>query len=280
MSQKQELNKILNQQAKNNNYYSDIRIALIVALYTSLLDGYSLNKRIKRIIGDTNDAAILAMVALIIVLYKKNKAKGSNAIAESIERNHILEESHSVAYKMQRKRIGDEKEAFIMSDLQANAMNKKWFYLCSSHSDSAKDHAPWQGKVYIDDNCDDERCLALAREYHMKSYQWVIGKPVWMVTRPNCRHYFKALTYNEVVGKSYDSLVKEHKMHRTIGDRPIMQTLRGGENIDVVIKSYEERLKLHLSMNRVRPNEFLKRAIDKDRLLLKKWYLKKKNSNI
>lgn len=280
MSQKTQLNQILNQQTKNNNYYSNIRVALITALYLSLVDGGSLNKCIKRIIGDTDDAAILAMVALILVMYKKNKAKGSPAIAESIEHSHILEESHSVAYKVQRKTIGDEKEAFIMSDLQANAMNKKWFYLCSSHADSAKDHAPWQGKIYIDDNCDDPKCLALAREYHMKSYQWVIGKPVWMVTRPNCRHYFKALTYNEVVGKSYESLIKEYKMHRTIGDRPIMQTLRGGENVDVVIKSYEERLRLHVAMNKARPNEFLKNAINKDNLLLKKWYLKKKNNDL
>ena len=214
-------------------------------------------------------------------MYKRNrKLEGSNIIAEKIEKSHILEESHSVAYKIQRKQIGEEKEAFILSDIQANAMNKKWFYLCSSHADSAKDHVDYQGKIYIDDNCDDPKCLALARMYHMQSYQWVIGKPVWMVTRPNCRHYFKALTYNEVAGKSYESLIKEHKMHRKIGNRPLMQTLKGGEDINVVIKSYEERLRLHLSMNKARPNQFLQRAIDKDRILLKKWYLKKKNSNI
>lgn len=280
MAQKQELNKILNQQFQNNKYYSEIRIALITALYMSLLDGGSLNKRIKRIIGDTDDAAILAIVALILVMYKKNKAKGSNAIAEYIEKKHILEESHSVAYQIQRKEIGEQKEAYIMSDIQANAMNNKWFYLCSSHNDCAKDHLEWQGKIYIDENCKDPKCLALANQYHMRTYQWVIGKPVWLVTRPNCRHYFKALTYNEVAGKSYESLIKEYKMHKTIGDRPIMQTLKGGQDVDIVIKSYEERLKLHLSMNRVRPNQFLKSAIDKDRLLLKKWYLKKKNDNI
>jgi len=105
----------------------------------------------------------------------------------------------------------------------------------------------------------------------MKSYQWVIGKPVWMVTRPNCRHYFKALTYEEVAGKSYQSLVKEYKMHRKIGNRPIMQTLKGGDNVQIVIKSYEERLRLHKAMYRARPNDFLQSAIEKDKILLKKW---------
>ena len=272
MNQKTELTKILDQQTKNNQLYSNIRVALITALYISLLDGYSLNKRIKRIVGDNQDEAILIMVAMIIAMYKKlKKVEGSNNLAEEIEHSHILEQTHSEAYKAQRKIIGEQKEAFIMSNLQANAMNKKWFYLCSSHADSAKDHAPWQGKVYIDDNCDDEKCLALARMYHMKSYQWVVGKPVWMVTRPNCRHYFKALTYNEVAGKTYDSLIEEHKMHRKIGNRPIMQTLKGGDNVQIVIKSYEERLRLHVSMYKARPNEFLRLAIKKDKFLLNKW---------
>lgn len=280
MSQKIQLNQILNQQTKNNKYYSNIRIALIVALYTSLLDGGNINKRIKRIVGDHPDEVVLAIIALILIMYKNNKAKSSNDIAQNIEKSHILEESHSVGYKIQRKIIGEQKEAYILSELQANELNKRWFYLCSSHADSAKDHKPYQGKIYIDDNCDDPKCLALANEYHMKSYQWVIGKPVWMVTRPNCRHYFKALTYNEIVGKSYELLIKEYKMHRTIGDRPIMQTLKGGENIDIVIKNYEERLHLHLAMNKVRSNDFIRSAIQKDRLLLKKWYLKKKNNDI
>lgn len=209
---------------------------------------------------------------MIIAMYKKlKKTEGSPAIAEAIERSHILEQTHSEGYKIQRRLIGEEKEAYIMSDIQYNAMHNRWFYLCSSHADSAKDHAPYQGKIYIDDNCKDEKCLALARQYQMKSYQWVIGKPVWMVTRPNCRHYFKALTYEEVAGKSYDSLVKEYKMHRKIGNRPIMQTLRGGDNVQVVIKSYEERLKLHMSMYKARPNDFLRSAIEKDKILLKKW---------
>ena len=50
-----------------------------------------------------------------------------------------------------------------------------------------------------------------------------------------------------------------------------MQTLKGGSNVEVVIKSYEERLRLHMSMYRARPNQFLELAIKKDKLLLKKW---------
>ena len=271
-SQKTQLTKILNQQTKNNRLYSDLRVALITAMYMSLLDGGNLNKRIKRIIDDNNEAAVVAIVAMVLLLYKRlKKVDGSNAIAEKIEHSHILEESHSEAYKIQRKEIGEQKEAYIMSDIQYNGMHNRWFYLCSHHEDSAKDHAPYQGKIYIDDNCNDEKCLALARKYHMQSYQWVIGKPVWMVTRPNCRHYFKALSYEDIVGKSYQQLIDEHKMTRKIGNRPIMQTLKGGNNVEIVIKSYEERLKLHISMYRVRPNQFLQSAIEKDKLLLKKW---------
>lgn len=275
MNQRNQIAKIYQQKQKNNKLYSEVRVACIAAMYTSLLDGKSLKRRIARIVGSNDDdAAIIVIVTMIMALYwrlRKQKLVYSNNYAEEIERSHILEESHSAAFKTQRKQIGEEKQAFIMSDIQANRLNDKWFYLCSSHTDSAEDHKPWQGKVYIDENCDDEKCLALAREYHMKTYQWVIAEPVWMVTRPNCRHYFKSLTYKEVKGKSYDDLVKEHNMHREIGDRPIMQTLKGGQDVEIVIKSYEERLKMHLAMYRVRPNEFLKSAINKDKLLLKKW---------
>ena len=249
-------------------------MALIAAMYASLLDKYSFDRRIKRIIKDSKDPAILKMVEYIKKQYKKIREQrliGSLLLAAAIEKMHILEHSHTVAYEVQRRDIGKTKEAFIMSDIQANRTMNKWFYLCSSHTDSAEDHKPWQGKVYIDENCNDPKCLALANEYHMKSYQWVIGQPVWMVTRPNCRHYFKSLTYNEVAGNSYEDLIKKHNMHREIGDRSIMQTLKGGDNVEIVIKSYEERLRMHLAMNRIRPNQFLQRAIDKDRLLLKKW---------
>lgn len=276
-NQKQQLTKIYQQKQKNNQIYSEIRVRLIAAMYTSLLDKYSFERRIKRIIGDHPDKPTLKMVEMIRKQYKRLRSQaiiGSLLIAAAIEHSHILEDSHTIAYETQRREIGETKEAFIMSDIQANRLNDKWFYLCSSHADSAEDHKPWQGKVYFDENCTDPKCKALANEYHMKSYQWIIGKPVWMVTRPNCRHYFKSLTYNEVAGNSYEDLIKKHNMHREIGDRSIMQTLKGGDNVEVVIKSYEERLRMHLAMNRVRPNQFLQRAIDKDRILLKKWYSK------
>ena len=246
-------------------------------MYAALVDGSDINKRIRRIVGDKPDETVLIIVAMVLLMYRKLKnVEGSPNIAESIEKSHILEQTHSEAYKVQRKIIGEEKEAFILSDLQVNRLQEKWFYLCSSHADSAKDHAPYQGKVYIDDNCNDDKCLALARKYKMKSYQWVIGKPIWMVTRPNCRHYFKALTYKEVAGKSYADLISEHKMQRKIGNRSIMQTLKGGNNVQVVIKSYQERLRLHMEMYKVRPNQFLQRAMEKDRFLIKKWKNKEK----
>lgn len=284
IQQKTQLEKIYKNKSFDEKIYTAIRIALIAALYMSLLDEKSFNKRIKRIINKYgDDKAIMKMVSVIIAVYKQlNKRKFNNSveIAEAINKKHLNENMHTVSFKEQRKQVGLEKQAFIMSDIQANRLNNKWFYLCSSHSDSAKDHKDYQGKVYIDENCDDYDCLMLANQYKMRSYQWVIGKPVWMVTRPNCRHYFRALSYEEVKGHSYKELIDKYNMHRKVGDRTVMQTLKGGEDIDIVIKAYHERLETHLAMNRVRPNDFIQRAIDKDRILLKKWHLKKKNASV
>lgn len=199
-------------------------------------------------------------------------AAGSLMFAYLIHRSNVNEKLKSVTFEENRHAIGQEKEAYLMSDIQANRIQGKCFYLCSSHSDSAEDHKDYQGKLYIDENCNDKAALKYAKDHGIKSYQWVIGKPVYMVTRPNCRHYFKALSFEQVSNNTVKYLTNKYDMHRKIGDRPIMQTLSTkGQRVEIVIKSYEERLKLHQAMYKARPNEFLKSAIHKDNLLLQKW---------
>lgn len=289
-TQKSSLEKLYKDNEFTKSALADFRHQLITNMYRSLLDRESYRKRVKKLIQiyrNKNLPVSMKAVEYSVKMYDKIEKRNVDNVIES---ENLASVSAAFAYLImnkykvndnlrviedeeQRKILGEEKEAFIMSEIQENRMERKYFYLCSSHSDSAKDHAPYQGKVYIDEECDDYKCLMLARQYHMVTYQWVIGKPVWMVTRPNCRHYFKALTYSEVAGKSYDSLIEEHKMHRKIGERgDRIQTINSrGKKVQFVIKSYEDRLRCHQDLYRVRPNEMLKRAIEKDVLLIRKW---------
>ena len=94
----------------------------------------------------------------------------------------------------------------------------KIFYLCSKHYKSAKDHEDYQGKVYVDrawrsyvPNKELRRKVArYIKLNNVLEYQYIIGEPVYMVTRPNCRHFFIPLAIDQVLGKTEKEILKEN----------------------------------------------------------------------
>jgi hypothetical protein len=73
------------------------------------------------------------------------------------------------------------------------------FYMCSSHSKPAKDHADYQGKIYVDrywrkycTGTVPEWLIAAVEDFIQKneiiSIQKIMGPPVWLCTRPYCKH--------------------------------------------------------------------------------------------
>lgn len=161
------------------------------------------------------------------------------------------------------------------------------FYLCSWHGDCAEDHEGWQGKLYYDrfwrrhvkGKEAQRRVLDFIESHELMSLQWVTNKPVWLMTRPNCRHYFEQVTAEEAFAKSADALLDERGMRTEHGERGTNQTIRHStqkgwyteENIKNIIQKYKERLELHQRMYEIQPNEKLKGYIDKDKRLIKKW---------
>lgn len=73
------------------------------------------------------------------------------------------------------------------------------FYACSSHSKPAKDHADYQGKIYVDRYWR-KYCTGTVPEWMIMSIedfidknkiisvQKIMGPPVWLCTRPYCKH--------------------------------------------------------------------------------------------
>lgn len=156
------------------------------------------------------------------------------------------------------------KQKIIKNYIKDSRDEGKWIYLASSHRDSAKDHAPYQGKLYYDDKAPDD-IVEYCKRRGLDSIQWVMGSPVWFITRPNCRHYFKALPTKAVKKYSIKELTRRYKTHREEGDRDLATPAR------VAVEEYTDRLKLYEMMYKEHPTEFLRRLIEKTRLLLKKW---------
>ena len=160
------------------------------------------------------------------------------------------------------------------------------FFLLSWHGDSAEDHAPYQGRVYyaegwekaIADPGDRAKvALSIARK-GIKSFQWVVGPPVYMVTRPYCRHYFRPISAKEALESGPAELLRKHGMASAVGKRGAFQTLNyslgnkySRSNVESIIRQYEDRLDLHLKMQREHASPELARMVAKDRLLLEKW---------
>ena len=94
------------------------------------------------------------------------------------------------------------------------------FWLCSSFGDSAKDHVDYQGQLYVDRDWEsmvDEETKKQIQDYidvnGIRVKQDVEEGEPYLTTRPNCRHTWRAMSTDEVLGgKSTDKMLKENDM--------------------------------------------------------------------
>lgn len=157
-----------------------------------------------------------------------------------------------------------DKKAYLRGLLQSGV-----FYLCSYHTNCAEGHFDFQGKIYVSskwrERCTDakERRMVAAyiRNHRCDTIESVIGEPVYMVLRPNCRHFFIEVGVDEVLHNSRNKLLRKYGM------------------VYVGVSSYEysqyrkyyERLKVLLALRKVCPCDRLERDISNTRKLIKKW---------
>lgn len=156
------------------------------------------------------------------------------------------------------------------------------FYLCSQHKDCAKDHVKYQGKIYIDEQWRDfvkdtemvkdiERVI---KSKQPKTVQYITDSPVFLLTRPYCRHYFKPISIKELFDYDINVLLKKKKMYSEQG-KQLYQTIYNkkakmetvNSNIEIYKKLYE------LTKNELYKTKLLKEQIIKEKL---EKYLKSK----
>lgn len=210
-------------------------------------------------------------------------------------KNNVYIEMKTIVYDEIKKYESKEKENILNYEFEKNRTleNPKIFYISSVHYPSAKDHENYQGVIFYDrfwrrfikNDELKEKIENIIKEKDLKSVQWVINRPVWLITRPNCTHYFKSLSVSDVINFSNEQLIKKNNMYKEI-DKNKIQTIKHSTkkdwynitNISNIISQYQDRLNYHIALYSKNPLENLKIAIEKDKLLIKKWkaYLKNK----
>lgn len=206
--------------------------------------------------------------------------------------------SEPTEYPPQVKPSGEHPEIPELPNYAPTALNQfrmepKLFYLISKHEDCAEDHVDYQGRLYIDSEYrkylgyyskeEQIEIISYILGNQLKTFQWVIDKPVWMITRRYCRHYYKALSASEVMKFTTDQLLDKYGMKSKEGKRGNRQTLkydqRGYRNmssVESIIRQYQDRLSFLLAVRTQMNTEELNRDITKTKLLISKWqeYLK------
>ena len=162
-----------------------------------------------------------------------------------------------------------------LTDLFASGV----FYLCSSHTKPAKDHADWEGKIYVSDDWRNRvdqdlhgKIEAYIKNHDVKTVEWVTGEPVYLVTRPNCKHYLIEVGVEEVLGNSAKSLLKAHKMY--------MQDEVTISYEYAQYKGYYERLKMLTYLHRMFDAEEMNKDIQDTRRLARKWLTRAKTVEV
>ena len=90
------------------------------------------------------------------------------------------------------------------------------FFVCSKHSNPAEDHKDYQGRIYVDrfwrEKVSGDLYYAVQsyiKNRQIMTVQEVMGEPVYMTTRPYCKHYFIPVDTQTVLGQSEKKTVSE-----------------------------------------------------------------------
>lgn len=195
-----------------------------------------------------------------------------NSIRAKIQNNDLIKQANELMYMYEHRAKHDELfgPGGILDAARSNSRAYSPFFICSSHPKPAKDHAAWEGKLYYDedyekyaDAADLDHIRAYIRNHKLRSVQWVVGEPVYLVTRRNCKHYLTHIPMEEVMHGSARSILKKRNLYMA-EERPVSREIRN-------YREYYNRLKVEIALHNLVPNEQLAKDIKKDKKLLDKW---------
>lgn len=163
-------------------------------------------------------------------------------LMKRFEKLRVYQRFISLVNQEVRNKEASVKEKVIRQLTSYGIENREHFALVSKHLDSAIDHADYQGKIYLLTNDLQESELLLARKIGInKTLSSVMHDKPYLITRPNCRHYFITLSESDIGDISVDTLLKENKMITKVGSR-VIKNLRN--NTSIKLNYYKELYKV------------------------------------
>ena len=209
---------------------------------------------------------------------KQRRAVIYNSIRAKIQKNDLVREANTVMFRYEYRLKHDQ--IFGPFGLIAKAQDAgsgsgarySPFFLASSHPKPAKDHAAWEGKMYYDADWEKfvpesdpnhKSISAYIRNHKIQTVQWVVGAPVYLCTRRNCKHYLKNLPLDDVLHASNKKLLKKYRMY-------MPEEVPASKEV-LMYREYRARLQIEEMLQDLVPNEKLESDIKKDKKLLEKW---------
>lgn len=163
-------------------------------------------------------------------------------LMKRFEKLRVYQRFISLVNQEVRNKEASVKEKVIRQLTSYGIENREHFALVSKHLDSAIDHIDFQGKLYLLTNDLQESELLLARKIGItRTLANVMHDKPYLITRPNCRHYFITLSESDIGSKSVDTLLKENKMITKVGSR-VIKNLRN--NTSIKLNYYKELYKV------------------------------------
>ena len=113
------------------------------------------------------------------------------------------------------------------------------FYLVSSHQKPQPAHKDLQGKVLVDyywrDTLEGDDRIGLVGKYvrnrKIRTVQWAMGEPHYLLVRPNCAHRLIPLKTDDVLTMDIKSLKNKYKPSSVHVHRPISDETRWQEYV-------------------------------------------------
>ena len=151
----------------------------------------------------------------VLDLYRKMKR--SDSVQTDLERDYNYVEIVRAARKVMRDKDIRDKQKGLKEDLSST---DNIFFVCSKHKKPAEDHKDYQGKIYVDrfwrtklDFNMQKKVEAYIKNHNVLTVQYIVGEPVYMTTRPYCKHYFIPVSTSTVLNSSYKKVVESTGLH-------------------------------------------------------------------
>ena len=161
------------------------------------------------------------------------------------------------------------------------------FYLASEHPDCADDHKDYQGKIYIKDSWRTiikqkeliPKIEAFINQKRIMTIEKAIAQPIWLSTRPNCRHYFIPITVQQALGNITElkSKLRTKKPGSYVNVKENYKDLQQQRQYEVAIRKWKDMRDKNLILYERSKNPTVLKQIERAKYYIAKYQEAQRN---